>query len=123
SACCFFGFESRILLYGAAGGLGEEIGRGPTDLLMLIELRLDHLEFDGKRRTLTLLLAGQIVQPLAADHASPAILHEYHIISDFLANGLLRRIIKPDRQRVARPIIVNSHFVHRSVPLFMLLVK
>src|SRR5947209_2434392 len=82
-----------------------------------------NLHFDGKGSALALLLARQIVQPLAADHTTPAVLHQNHIVSGLFANGFLRRIIKPDGQRIAGAIKVDSHLVHRSVPLCKFFVK
>src|SRR5262249_52494818 len=77
----------------------DRIGHGTTCLRN--HSCAENVDLDGKRSALALLLTGQIVQSLTADHAASAILHQHNVVADFFANGLLSGIVKPDGQRVS----------------------
>ena len=70
-----------------------------------------------------LLLARKVVQALEPNYATASVFHEYNVISDFFADVFLSGVVKPNGERVADAVMVNSHFVHKACPFLMFLVK
>src|SRR5579883_2074417 len=60
-------------------------------------------------RAAVLLSVREIIQPLESDDSASVVLDQYHVVIDLFADRLLARIVEPDGQRIARPIVVNAY--------------
>src|SRR5260370_20448613 len=67
-----------------------------------------------------LLLAAPASDSLAVrSHDAPTfVLHENDVAVDFFTGCFLLGVVEPHGQRVARAVVIDSYFVHKSVPFF-----
>lgn len=82
-----------------------------------------HVELDRNMAASALLAPREVVEPLETDDPALPVLDQYDVVTDLLADRLLAGILEPDRERVARPIVIDPYFVQRSRPFLMLWVK
>lgn len=69
-----------------------------------------HLHFQRNPAAGTLLLRVQKIQAFKPDNLSATIFDEHDIVGRFLADVFFLRIVEPDAQGVADPVVVDSHF-------------
>src|SRR5438270_4350308 len=79
------------------------------------------MNLDRNVRTSTVARWRLVVQPFKANDSALMVFDQDDVVADFLADRLLARIIKPDRDRIARSIVVDPYFVHNSCPFFKIL--
>jgi hypothetical protein len=58
------------------------------------------------------------VELLEAYHLPGSVFHQDDLVARLLAHVLLIRIVKPDRQSVAVPVVEHLHLFHTGSPSF-----